>query len=807
MSKELSRLAEALRLESPTPLCASPKPRYPTGHNYPIWRLREAWTADNQFGSDEAVLVRQVIRWAGGRILAPALSENVRARLAQAGVLSDECGILNAFPYRPEWACTRGTVPPDGIDAPPVIRVPDESVPSEFYVGESFGYQQWKSQALKEACWQVYQAPAGSVQLVALPTGSGKSLCFHFLARFSNGLTLVIVPTVALAIDQYRAACNIPGLSHLGARYFAADDPYFNPQEVADSVRSGSTRLLFASPEACVSGRLRKVLDEVASQGRLDHVVIDEAHMVGTWGIFFRVDFQLLSSIWRQWRERSGYTLRTLLLSATFTPECRDGLRSLFSEEPWLEFISQRLRPEISYYLAQFESESNREDAVVECAWRVSRPAILYTTCVLDAVSWRQRLVSEGFRRVECFTGETSRSERRRLLDCWRNDQIDFMVATSAFGLGVDKPDVRTVIHACLPEDLDRFYQEVGRTGRDGYSSVSVLLATSKDFQVARGLGPRLLRPETIQERWESLWSTREVVDQDNHLYRVAVQAKKTRLTGTRTYEENVRWNKRLLLQLLRAGRLNLTDLEYRDGEDETEWATIQLAFPPHSPDIASLIAPVRRYELGLIQRGLERMITCLNGDERLCSVLCRLYGKGTIPSCGGCPVCRKQGRVPLLPRALTIPASTSTDAVVEAVLGLPTVAIHADLRPVTRWLRRARQSKGIRRYVVDDASHAIMLAACREAFGGDPMPYRVDALGADGPDWEIPFYVHPDEDLLILHTSFVHRGVWQSRWGRKMAHWICDGCIPHDDRGKSWLVQPGVRPFVSPEAWIDAGD
>jgi superfamily II DNA helicase RecQ len=98
------------------------------------------------------------------------------------------------------------------------------------------------------------------------------------------------VPTVALAIDQYRAARELPLLSHLDARYFAADDPDFSAQQVADAVRAGSTRLLFTSPEACVSGRLRYVIDELASQGRLDHVVIDEAHMVGTWGIYFRVD-------------------------------------------------------------------------------------------------------------------------------------------------------------------------------------------------------------------------------------------------------------------------------------------------------------------------------------------------------------------------------------------------------------------------------------------------------------------------------------------------------------------------------------
>jgi CRISPR/Cas system-associated exonuclease Cas4 (RecB family) len=329
------------------------------------------------------------------------------------------------------------------------------------------------------------------------------------------------VPTVALAIDQYRAARELPLLSHLDARYFAADDPDFSAQQVADAVRAGSTRLLFTSPEACVSGRLRYVIDELASQGRLDHVVIDEAHMVGTWGIYFRVDFQLLSTHWRQWRERSGHNLRTVLLSATFTPECREGLKILFPSDDWSEFTSQRLRPEISYYVKNFDSSADRDGAVLECIWQLPRPAILYTTRVEDAYSFHRRLQHDDFRRVECFTGETPRVQRRGLLERWRGDDIDVMVATSAFGLGVDKPDVRTILHACIPENLDRFYQEVGRAGRDGYSAVSVLLATKRDVHVANGMGPSLLRPETIQQRWESLWRTHECVDSDKHQYRV----------------------------------------------------------------------------------------------------------------------------------------------------------------------------------------------------------------------------------------------------------------------------------------------
>jgi ATP-dependent DNA helicase RecQ len=803
VSTVISHLSRALQSDDPTQLPHHGKPQHHASVQYPIWRLQQAWRG--AFGPDEAVLVRQALRWAGGQIFAPQLPENIRNPLQHAGVYADEAGRLTADAFVPAWLdnIDLGT----GIDPPPVSRVPKEDVPAETYVTASFGYPRWKSQALKEACWHALRAAPGATTLIALPTGSGKSLCFHYLARFSTGLTLVIVPTVALAIDQYRAARELPLLAHLDARYFAADDPDFTAQQVADAVRTGSTRLLFTSPEACVSGRLRSVIDELASQGRLDHVVIDEAHMVGTWGIYFRVDFQLLSTHWRQWRERSGHQLRTLLLSATFTPECREGLKTLFPAQEWSEFISQRLRPEIAYHVREFSAITDRNAAALECIWQMPRPAIVYTTRVDDAYAFHRRVQQEGFRRVECFTGETPRAQRRTLLERWRADDIDVMVATSAFGLGVDKPDVRTIVHACIPENLDRFYQEVGRGGRDGYSAASILLATKQDVHVAKGMGPSLLRPETIQQRWESLWRTHECVNREKHEYRVNLRTKKEELAGTRTYEENVRWNKRLLLQLLRAGKLDIIDLRRdRDGEPEQEWATLALRFPPQSPDVSALIGPVRQHELDMLQQGLQHMLDCLSGQDRICAVLHDLYGKQTVRTCGGCPGCRSMRRIPGECGALPLPPVITTVPQVHVVMGLPSLAQSSEVRQLARWLRRARQVRNVVLFACADPYVARLLDACSEAFGPDPQPYRVDGLGPDKPGWEPPFRLAPTENLVVLHADTVHRGIWHAGWGQTITHWICAGCREFDERGKLWGAYKGVRPFGSPELWTEAG-
>lgn len=805
MSSPIDALREALSQNSPEPLKGLKRPKARIGIHYPIWRLSKAWSGN--FGSDEAVLVRQAVRSAGNHILGLAFPSAIREALRLAGVTVDASAGMRASPWLPTWRGVDRVTPAEGIDRPAAIRVGDESVAGEAYLEQAFGYENWKSRALKEACWKLHEAPFGSAVLIALPTGSGKSLCFHFLARFSSGLTLVIVPTVALAIDQYRSALSLPGLRALQPHYFAANDPDFPTQQVAEAVRSGSCRLIFCSPESCVSGRLRTVIDELAEQGRLDNVVIDEAHMVGTWGIYFRVDFQLFSALWKQWQKKSRTKFKTVFLSATFTEECRAGLAKLFPSTNFIEFVSQRLRPELSYFSSQFENNGSRDSAVLEAMWHLPRPLILYTTRVEDATRWRDLLHLRGFRRVESFTGETPSRERRALLSKWRDDEIDLMVATSAFGLGVDKQDIQAVVHACLPEDLDRYYQEVGRAGRDGYSAISLLLTTPADDLIAAGMGPTLLRPDTVQERWKSLWRTRKPVDVSAHIYRINLRTKRDQLVGTRTYEENVRWNKRLLLQLYRAGRVDLIDVQSEESDEEkSEWATLRLKFPPESPDIVALIGAERQQELSVIERGLERMRVCLKPKERLCVVLARMYGKGTVRVCGGCDGCRAASRPIEDCSPLPIPPSPCTHPRRELVLDVPGILPHKRPHPLARWIRRAAQAKRITRFATSDDHVLALREICKEAFGGNPAPYRIDGLGSDSRDWAPPFRLEAHEKLVLIHNRALHSASFALSLGQTVTHWLCEGCEPSDGHGRQWIDYPGIRPYMSLDAWIAAG-
>jgi ATP-dependent DNA helicase RecQ len=780
------------------------KPVDLTAPEYAAWRFLHAWRETPRWTADHAVLLRQLARWQPGFI--GRVPEGLARLLPRAGV-ELSAGSVRAAPFRPDWLHEDALLA-DGVDVPPTSRRPDEALPAEPYL-KLLGYSAWLSAAQKEATWTALAAPHGSTTLLALPTGSGKSLCFQALARFGSGLTVVIVPTVALAMDQWRSAKQVlERIPDLNPRYFAADDTSLDGAAVTEEVRNGHCRLVFSSPEACVSGRLRAAIDEAARQGRLEHLIIDEAHIIETWGIYFRVDFQILSTRQQQWLHSSDGRLRTFLLSATFTADSRGVLQKLFGTTgQWREFISQRLRPEPVYFRQGFSgrgAEEARRRAVLDCAWHLPRPAILYTTEVQHAVDFAEVLREEGFQRVACFTGETPSSERRALLSAWRDDELDLMIATSAFGLGVDKSDVRAVFHACLPENLHRYYQEVGRGGRDGASSVCVLLTTDQDESTARGLAPRLLGEDLIQERWKALWDSREDLDADQHLYRLCLNAKRTGLLGTRTFKENVRWNKRLILQLLRAGKLELVDMEYVRGQEEaeepSEWVTVRLHFIPTSRTVGRDLADVRGTELAAMQQGLDQMLRYTSTEKPLCRLLRDLYGRATQRVCGGCPGCRRKGRPSDRCPPLLVDPGPATGPEKAIVVGAP----HPERNPreFRRLLGRITDRHRIQRFLVESNIHGLMLELCASAFGEhSPELYRVDSLS----EFAQP-RIAPEDTAIVVHSSRLSSlGICLDQ-GRHLVHLIVSGVSYLDENGRYPFEADGAFFHSTPEEWLQGG-
>jgi ATP-dependent DNA helicase RecQ len=796
MSGDLhAELRRALRRGAP-PAEVPPRPEGAPSADTAAWRLLHAWRASGGFGADHAVLLRQYARWGSSYVGEVTAVE--APLLGQAGVRVTPAGVLEADPFRPAWLAAGA--PGEGIDPPPVERRRDDRVAAEAYLG-ALGYGHWHSQAQKEAAWAVLDAPPGSSTLVALPTGSGKSLCFQLLPRFGSGLTVVVVPTVAL--DRWRGAERLfRGVPGVNPRYFAADDPHADPDAVAADVAAGRTRLVFTSPEACVSGRLRSALETAAREGRLENLAVDEAHIVESWGAFFRVDFQVLAVRQKQWLELSGGRMRTQLFSATFTPECRDFLRALFATGgEWREWVSQRLRPEPAYHLYRFDDDAQRRAAVLECAWRLPRPAVFYTTEVKEAEALARALRDEGFGRAGCFTGDTPAAERRALLDAWRADRLDLMVATSAFGMGVDKADVRAVVHACLPENLHRYYQEVGRSGRDGFSSVCLLLPSRGEERVARGMAATLIGEELAQERWDALWQSRQPVAGDSSTYRLNAGVRRLGLRGTRTWGENVAWNKRLLLLMQRAGWLALVDADWvpsSNGGEAEEWLTVRLAaMNPHSRTLGAELQPHREVEIRAAHAGLDRLLEYVHGDFPLCRTLARVYGDETVRACGGCPGCRRRGREPgnCPPLPVASEPARPSRAVVD---GCP----HPLRQPTAfvRFARRVVRGGHARRFVCAREHHADICQLLAQALGDErPPPYRVDTLES------VPFTAGSGEALAVLHLDELHPALLPERRGDRVAHLVAGGIPLLDENGRYPFEADGARHFPNPDAWLEA--
>ena len=487
----------------------------------PSW-MAARWNAAAGGGvTDRLAWVRQTLRWTDlHHGLEGAATAHVPVNVAQDRVLLDRFGLVrlgatavSADAWRPEWLGS-GAVAADEAHAA-LPRRPEAAAAGD-PVLEAMGFATYRSSGQRGALRAALLAPEGSTLLVVLPTGAGKSLLAHLPPLVEGGLTVVVVPTVALALDQARSLEDhaAEGGVPWGDRPFAyVGGGGARGEAQRDLIRrrvlGGTQRIVFAAPEAVVGG-LRWPLVEAARAGHLRRLIVDEAHLVDAWGEDFRPAFQDVAGFRRALLDAEP-TLRTVLLSATVTEATRCTLEALFAGGgPFATSCGAQLRPEPSYWVSRAPSEAERTRRVLEAVHRLPRPLILYTSRREDARQWGDRVSREGFTRFGLMTGRTPSSERERLVRQWSDGDIDLMVATSAFGMGIDQPHVRSIVHATLPESLDRYYQEVGRAGRDGHASTSLLVTAPGDLETARSLARRTyLTARVGYERWERLFRTR----------------------------------------------------------------------------------------------------------------------------------------------------------------------------------------------------------------------------------------------------------------------------------------------------------
>jgi ATP-dependent DNA helicase RecQ len=318
----------------------------------------------------------------------------------------------------------------------------------------------------------VAAALAGRDSLVVMPTGGGKSLCYQLPALAGDGLVVVISPLIALMADQLRRLHDAGVPASMLASGMADGH---NAAALRDIV-SGHTRLVLAAPERFASGAFRDAL----AQRRISLFVVDEAHCVAEWGHDFRPDYlrlhDAISSLGRP---------PVMAATATATPRVAEEIAArLGLREP----VSVRAgfdRPNLAFDVISLEGAGavarKRAALLHVLSDPAARPAIVYCGTRRDTDSVAELVSSAGIRAVAYHAG-MSPDARRSSQDAFMSDAAEVVVATNAFGMGVDKADVRTVAHWALPTSLEAYYQEAGRGGRDGEPARALLLAARMDL-------------------------------------------------------------------------------------------------------------------------------------------------------------------------------------------------------------------------------------------------------------------------------------------------------------------------------------
>ncbi|SEH66604.1 ATP-dependent DNA helicase RecQ [Mycolicibacterium rutilum] len=336
---------------------------------------------------------------------------------------------------------------------------------------------------------------AGRDVLAVMPTGSGKSAIYQVPAVLLPKLVIVISPLIALQHDQIAALeeSDAPAAVAVNSRQSAKA-----LDRAWAAIDDGDARYVFLGPEQLMKDDVLKRL--AATEPSL--VVVDEAHCVSAWGHEFRPTYLRVGDAIER-LGRPPVAALTATASAVVRREITDflGLR-----EP-IVIAGGFDRPNISLDVQHHTDEGHKREAVVDTVAELARPGLLYCATRKDTEDYAAALVKRGLKAVSYHAGLNTK-ERNDVHDRFRDDEVDVVVATSAFGMGIDKPNVRFVVHASIPDAVDSYYQQIGRAGRDDEPADAILFYRAEDltlgnFYATRNPDEELLRRvyETLDER------------------------------------------------------------------------------------------------------------------------------------------------------------------------------------------------------------------------------------------------------------------------------------------------------------------
>ena len=343
----------------------------------------------------------------------------------------------------------------------------------------------------------------GEDVMAVLPTGSGKSVTYQVPALVSPGVTLVVSPLIALMRDQVDNLRS-RGVSEAAAIYSGVSQA--EQESILRAAAMGRIKLLYVSPERLWSPIFRSWLAAVD----VARVAVDEAHCISMWGHSFRPEYSIIP---RAIREVSGERLPILAVTATATPEVRNDIVELLGLQMSSDaLVGSANRPEIRYYVERCANHQDRDLRVAQILEAFRRQsAIVYVPTRKDTSRLSALLRTFGHR-ARPYNGGMDYFERQHTEDAFRHGEIDLVVATKAFGLGIDKPDIAVIVHLEMPASVEEYVQETGRVARgsrDGSgpeTGTAVLLVTPRDCYI-HGYFVRSSVPclKDVENEWERL--------------------------------------------------------------------------------------------------------------------------------------------------------------------------------------------------------------------------------------------------------------------------------------------------------------
>lgn len=302
--------------------------------------------------------------------------------------------------------------------------------------------------------------------LALLPTGGGKSICFQVPAIAKEGTALVISPLIALMSDQ------VQNLKERGINAIALNSSISaSEKELAlQNAANGYYKFIYISPESIDNEKLMNRLQYI----NINFIVVDEAHCISQWGYDFRPAYLNIIKL----REvKPG--LAVIALTATATPEVVQDIQDKLAFDKGAVFQKSFLRPELSYNVRKTE---NKMEACLEILDRIPGSAIIYLRNRKGVVEVSKWLSNMGYS-ADYYHAGLKVAERQSRQNAWVKNDLRIMVCTNAFGMGIDKPDVRLVLHLDLPDSLEAYFQEAGRAARDGNKAYSIVLVGPHDIK------------------------------------------------------------------------------------------------------------------------------------------------------------------------------------------------------------------------------------------------------------------------------------------------------------------------------------